>query len=172
MKAARWDSLFSPDRKISTCWNALHRAWPDYYENFSKRIVKAPKLYFYDVGLVSFLLGLRQTDDLEDQTLIGSLFENLVIIDILKKNHHKYLLRDYWFWRDSHGHEVDLLTKRGGGFEIFEMKSTQTILPKLFKGLDYFSDITKGKVNARTLVYGGLDNQDRTNYQVRAWDAV
>jgi predicted AAA+ superfamily ATPase len=143
---------------------------PPYYENFSKRIVKTPKLYFYDVGLVSYLLGWRQTDDLEDRTIIGSLFENLVIADILKKNHHRYLLRDYWFWRDSHGHEVDLLTKSGGGFEIFEIKSTQTILPKLFKGLDYFSGLAKGQVKACTLVYGGQDNQDRTNYLVRTWD--
>lgn len=143
---------------------------PPYYENFSKRIVKTPKLYFYDVGLVSYLLGWRQTDDLEDRTIIGSLFENLVIADILKKNHHRYLLRDYWFWRDSHGHEVDLLTKSGGGFEIFEIKSTQTILPKLFKGLDYFSGLAKGRVKACTLVYGGQDNQDRTNYLVRTWD--
>ena len=143
---------------------------PPYYENFSKRIVKTPKLYFYDVGLVSYLLGWRQTDDLEDRAIIGSLFENLVIADILKKNHHRYLLRDYWFWRDSHGHEVDLLTKSGGGFEIFEIKSTQTILPKLFKGLDYFSGLAKGQVKACTLVYGGQDNQDRTNYLVRTWD--
>ena len=113
---------------------------------------KTPKLYFYDVGLVSYLLGWRQTDDLEDRAIIGSLFENLVIADILKKNHHRYLLRDYWFWRAFHGHEVDLLTKSGGGFEIFEIKSTQTILPKLFKGLDYFSGLAKGQVKACTLV--------------------
>ena len=142
---------------------------PPYYENFSKRIVKTPKLYFYDVGLVAFLLGLRQTGDLDDQTLLGSLFENLVIANIFKKN-HQYLLQDYWFWRDSNGHEVDLLTKKGGGFDIFEIKSTQTVLPSAFKGMDYFSDITQGKVNTRTLMYGGEDDQDRTRYRIRQWD--
>jgi len=144
---------------------------PPYFENFSKRIVKTPKLYFYDTGLACFLLGLREMEDLEDQTLAGSLFENLVIADILKKNHHHYLLRDYWFWRDSHGHEVDLLTKRGGGFDIFEIKSTQTILPKLLTGLNYFSEIAQGKVKTRTIVYGGSDSHQRTDYAVRTWNA-
>lgn len=142
---------------------------PPYYENFNKRIIKAPKLYFYDTGLASFLLGLRQTNDLDDPSLIGSLFENLVVADILKKNHHQYQLQDYWFWRDSHGHEIDLLTKRGGGFDVFEIKSTQTILPKLFNEMDYFSEISKGKVKAKTLIYGGNDSHDRTSYRVRTW---
>ena len=143
-----------------------------YYENFSKRIVKTPKLYFYDVGLVAFLLGLRSSDGLNDQTPIGSLFENLVVADIIKKNHHSYQLQDYWFWRDANGHEVDLLTNRAGGFDIFEIKATQTILPKLFQGMDYFASITAGKTKTKTLIYGGEENQDRTKYAVRTWDAL
>ena len=141
-----------------------------YYENFSKRVVKTPKLYFYDVGLVSHLLGLRNSGDLENKNLIGSLFENLVIADMVKKNHHDYLLRDYYFWRDTNGHEIDLMYKRGVDFNIFEVKSTQTILPKLFKGMDFFGDITNGMVKTRTLIYGGKENQDRTKYDIRAWD--
>ncbi len=143
-----------------------------YYENFSKRIVKTPKLYFYDVGLVAFLLGLHSSDGLNDQTLIGSLFENLVVADLIKKNHHSYQLQDYWFWRDANGHEVDLLTNRAGGFDIFEIKATQTILPKLFQGMDYFASITAGKTKTKTLIYGGEENQDRTKYAVRTWDAL
>ena len=142
---------------------------PPYYENFSKRIVKTPKLYFYDVGLAAFLLGLRQVEDLEDQSLIGSLFENLVIAEILKKNHHQYLLQEYWFWQESHGREIDLLTKRAGGFDIFEIKSTQTILPKHFKQLDYFEKIANGKVKNKTLIYGGEERQERTGHLVRGW---
>jgi predicted AAA+ superfamily ATPase len=142
---------------------------PPYFENFSKRIVKTPKLYFYDTGLASFLLGLRQAEDLDDPALAGSLFENLVIADILKKNHHQYRLQEYWFWRDSAGHEVDLLTRKGGGFEVFEVKSTQTILPKLIEGMEYLTQISKGKVKSRTLVYGGSDSHDRTDFRVRAW---
>lgn len=140
-----------------------------YFENFKKRIVKAPKLYFYDTGLASFLLGLRQNDDLKNQSLLGSLFENLVVADLFKRNFHQYQLRDYWFWRDSNGHEIDLLTKRSGGFDISEVKSTQTIMPRLVKGMEYFDQISNGLVKSKTLIYGGNDNQDRTNYKVRNW---
>ncbi len=143
-----------------------------YHKNFSKRVVKTPKLYFYDTGLVAYFLGFQQVGDLTDQSLLGSLFENLVVANVMKKNHHQYLLRDYWFWRDSNGHEIDLLTKMGGGLGIFEIKSTQTVLPKLFQGMDRFSEISEGKVKNQTLVYGGDENQDRTYYQVRAWDSV
>ncbi|MEM1325239.1 MAG: DUF4143 domain-containing protein [Bacteroidota bacterium] len=141
---------------------------PPYYENFSKRIVKSPKLYFYDVGLASFLIGLKTMEDLNDRTLLGYLFENLVVADILKKNLHAYRLNEYWFWRDSNGNEVDILTKKGSLFDIFEVKSTRTILPKLLKGLNYFTDISKGKVNERTLIYSGEENQNRTDYLVRS----
>ncbi len=142
---------------------------PPYYENFNKRIVKSPKLYFYDTGLVSFLLGLREADELNDNNLIGSLFENLAIAEILKKNHHQYLLNEYWFWKDSNAHEIDLLTKRAGGFDIFEIKSTMTILPRYFKQLDYFENIAKGKVKSKTLIYGGVERQVRTGYLVKGW---
>jgi hypothetical protein len=87
--------------------------------------------------------------------------------EIFKKNHHQYLLRDYWFWRDSNGHEVDLLTKRGLSLAIFEIKSTQTILPPLFKGMDYFASLAGNTVSTKTLIYGGMESQDRTHYQVR-----
>jgi hypothetical protein len=66
---------------------------------------------------------------------------------------------------------VDLLTRTGGGLDIFEIKSTQTVLPKLFQGMDRFSEISGGKVKNRTLIYGGDKNQDRTHYQIRAWDS-
>ncbi len=142
---------------------------PPYFENFNKRIVKSSKLYFYDTGLVSFLLGFRKNNTLENHSQIGHLFENLIVADIYKRNYHQYQLREYWFWRDSNGHEIDLLTKHSEGFDIFEIKSTQTILPRSITGLDYFDKISNGMVKNKTLIYGGDDNQDRTNFRVRSW---
>lgn len=142
---------------------------PSYHKNFNKRIVKSPKLYFYDTGLASFLLGIRDIADFENSNLVGSLFENLVIVDMLKKNYHQYQLRSYWFWRDTSGHEVDLLRQKGTGFEVFEIKSTQTILPKLFKTLKYFQKIASDLKLSSILVYGGDESQDRTNFQVKIW---
>ncbi len=139
-----------------------------YFENFSKRIVKTPKLYFYDVGLASFLLGIRTLEDI-DSSLAGSLFENMIVAELFKLNHHQFRLQDYWFWRDSNGHEVDLLTKNGRSLAIFEIKSTQTVLPQHLKGLDYFDHLAGKVVAKRTLIYGGSESQERTHYAVRAW---
>ncbi len=140
-----------------------------YFENFSKRIVKTPKLYFYDTGLVAHLLGIRELTDLSDQTLLGSLFENLIVSEIFKQNEHEYKLRQYWFWRDSAGHEIDLLTKRGLQFDLYEIKSSKTLLPQVFKGLLHFQGLVPDRIRSMTLVYGGDVNQERTQFQVRSW---
>jgi predicted AAA+ superfamily ATPase len=143
-----------------------------YYQNFNKRVTKSPKLYFYDTGLVSFLLNLRNTGDLDDSGFAGSLFENLMIAEYQKQNHHQYQLKEYWFWRDAAGNEVDMLSKAGQSFDVYEIKSTQTVLPALFKGLDYFSGLENVKIHSKNLIYGGLDTQYRTEYTVRGWREV
>jgi len=143
---------------------------PPYFENFSKRVVKSPKLYFFDPGLAAFLLGLRTLEDLTDRTLAGALFETLIISNIIKQNHHTYQLREYWFWRDAAGHEIDLLTQRGDSFDIFEVKAARTLKPRLFKGLHDFAKIAEGRVKSQTLIYGGADTQHRTEVKVLPWD--
>lgn len=143
-----------------------------YFENFSKRIVKTPKLYFYDTGMASFLLGVREKDDLNNPTILGSLFENMMVAEMFKQNQHRYLLKDYWFWRDSNGNEVDLLTKKGLLFDTFEIKSSQTLLPGMFKGLDYFYNLAPDQMNSRTIIYGGDEDQERSKYRVRSWKSI
>ena len=139
-----------------------------YFENFNKRIIKSPKLYFYDTGLASFLLDIRNVDDIS-QNLKGNLFENLIVADKYKQNEHKVQLKTYWYWRDSNGHEIDLLNKKGTSFSIFEIKSSKTVLPKMIKSLNYFDTITNGKVISKTLIYGGNENEKRTNFFVKSW---
>ena len=143
---------------------------PPYFENFSKRVVKSPKLYFFDPGLAAFLLGLRTLEDLTDRTLAGALFETLIISNIIKQNHHTYQLRKYWFWRDAAGHEIDLLTQRGGSFDIFEVKAARTLKPRLFKGLHDFAKIAEGRVQSQALIYGGAETQHRTKVKVLPWN--
>ncbi len=140
-----------------------------YHNNFRKRIIKAPKLYFYDTGLLSFLSGLRTIDDLDNPTQLGHLFENLTIAEIFKKNFHQYQLKKYWFWRDSNGNEVDLLSKQGMNFHIFEIKSTKTILYRLLKGLNYFDEISDGMTKSKTIIYGGENTHERTDFNVLSW---
>lgn len=140
-----------------------------FYQNFNKRVVKTPKLYFYDTGLLCNVLGIRNTDTLIQNPLKGNIFENLIVSEIYKKNEHHYLHNDYWFWRDSNGHEVDLLTQNGNVFDVFEIKSTQTIMTEHFKGMDFFSDIAQNKTGTKTLIYGGTENQERSLYSVVGW---
>ncbi|TLV00436.1 ATP-binding protein [Dyadobacter luticola] len=143
-----------------------------FYQNFNKRIVKTPKIFFYDTGLLCHILGIRNKKVLAENPLKGNIFENLIIAEILKKNEHQYLHNEYWFWRDSNGHEVDLLTQNGNVFDIFEIKSTQTIMSEQFRGMNYFSEVAAGKVGKKTLIYGGKENQQRTQYTVIGWENI
>lgn len=139
-----------------------------YFENFSKRVVKTPKLYFYDTGLAAFLLGIRSPDEME-ATFVGAFFENMMVADLHKQNHHRYALKNFWFWRDSAGHEVDLLETRGRIFYAWEVKSTQTVLPQHLKGLDFFADLVGERLQKRILLYGGSETQERSKFDVQAW---
>jgi len=143
-----------------------------YHQNFNKRLVKSPKLYFYDTGLLSHLLGIRTTGELEENRLKGHIFENMILAEYQKQNHHLYLHRDYYFWQDSNAHEVDLLMKTGQGFSIFEIKATQTISAALFKEMDRFEEIAAPAPVNKTLIYGGSENEKRTKYNVLSWQNI
>jgi predicted AAA+ superfamily ATPase len=143
-----------------------------YYQNFNKRLVKSPKLYFYDTGLLNHLLGIRTADDLNENRLKGNIFENMILAEYQKKNHHLYLHQEYYFWQDSGGHEVDILTKKHNGFNIFEVKATQTITSALFKEMDRFAEIAAPEEVTKTLIYGGTENQERSNYKVLGWENI
>lgn len=141
-----------------------------YHQNFNKRLVKSPKLYFYDTGLVSNLLDIRNSTDLIENRLKGNLFENMIIAEFQKQNNHRYLHNNYNFWQDSNGKEVDLLIKKNKGFDIYEVKATQTISPALFKEMDYFESLVPDKQINKTLIYGGNEPQQRSKYTVTSWN--
>ncbi|BAU53670.1 ATP-binding protein [Mucilaginibacter gotjawali] len=143
-----------------------------YHQNFNKRLVKSPKLYFYDTGLLSYLLGIRTVGELEENRLKGQVFENMILAEYQKKKHHLYLHQDYYFWQDSNAHEVDLLMKKSNGFSIFEIKATQTISSSLFKKMDRFEEIAAPAEVSKTLIYGGAENEKRTKYDVLSWKNV
>lgn len=126
----------------------------------------------YDTGLLCYILGIRNREVFDENELRGNIFENLIVAEYLKKNEHQYLHNDYWFWRDSNGHEIDLLTQNGNSFDIFEIKSSQTITADQFRGMDFFADIAGSKVGSKTLVYGGAESQERTKYNVLGWSDI
>lgn len=140
-----------------------------YYENFNKRIVKTPKLFFYDTGLLCHLLNIKNIAVLNESYMKGNIFENMIIAEYYKQNEHQYNLKEFWYWQDSNQNEVDMLTVEGDKFDIYEIKSTQTILQKLFRNMDLFEKISGNKVLHKTLVYGGMEDQKRTKYTVKSW---
>ena len=86
-----------------------------------------------------------------------------------KQNHHQCHNKEFYFWRDTSGHEIDLLIPNITQFDIFEIKASETINSSQFKGMDFVEKISVDKVASKTLIYGGNDNQIRSNYTVKAW---
>jgi predicted AAA+ superfamily ATPase len=114
-----------------------------YFKNIGKQLVKSSKLYFIDTGILSFLLKLRTEDMVERDPLRGQLYENLIIIDIVKNRLNSGLEHDMFFFRDSHGHEVDLLISQGASFVPIEIKSAETFSDNFLKGINYFKKSLK-----------------------------
>jgi predicted AAA+ superfamily ATPase len=142
---------------------------PPWFTNTSKRLIKSPKLYFYDVGLASWLLGLRTPDQVARDPLWGSLFENFVIMEALKDRFNAGESAEMYFYRDSDGNEVDLLLPTGGKLYAIEIKAGATINPDYFKGLKTFSAHHPGAIAGGGVVYGGTDSQQRSDWRVHSW---
>lgn len=143
-----------------------------FHQNFNKRLVKRPKLYFYDTGLLNNLLGIRTPDDFEQNRLKGNLFENMILAEYQKKNNHLYLHEEYYFWQESNGREVDILLEKANGIDIYEVKATQTISSSLFKEMDYFEELSPELKATKTLIYGGTEDQERSKYTITSWRNV
>jgi predicted AAA+ superfamily ATPase len=143
-----------------------------YFSNFNKRITKSSKLYFYDTGLLCHLLKLNDSDSVRLSSLKGSLFENYVINEYVKKNYHNNLLRDLWFWRDAAGHEIDLIWQKSELLNLVEIKASETIKSEMFKGLSYFENLKPELIESKSLVHSGLFNQERTLGKVLSWKDI
>jgi predicted AAA+ superfamily ATPase len=141
-----------------------------YHRNYNKRLVKSPKLYFYDTGLVAHLLRIRNTDKLVNQSFKGALFENMIVAEQMKQNAHQYLHNEYWFWNNYDGKEVDLIVESDSGTHICEIKATSTVVPRLFDGLNYFKEVADTQEYTEHLIYAGTEKQNRKQGTVWPWD--
>ena len=142
---------------------------PPHHRNFRKRLVKQHKLYFYDSGLLCSLLGIESPAQLSTHYLRGSIFESMVIAEYLKRRYHNGLPPNAWFWRDSKGHEVDLLLERGGELTAVEIKSSETLTPDLFRGLRHFQSLSGITADNLFLIHGGPRKQSRKYGQALSW---
>lgn len=142
-----------------------------YYKNFKKQIVKSPKFYFCDTGLLCYLLGIQEPGSLVRHFLKGGVFENFVILELLKRYYHRGREGKFYFWRDKGGHEIDLLMDEGAGQRTaLEIKAGQTISGNFFSNLSYYGSLDDACVpENRYLIYGGEEHQNRSQAKVRGW---
>jgi len=142
-----------------------------FYKNFNKRLVKAPKLFFIDTGLVCYLLGINSPQHLQMHPLRGAVFETFVFSELLKSNFNRAMPDNIYYFRDRKGHEVDLILDNGVNITGIEVKSGKTISSSFFKNLKYLSDISDISIKNR-LIYGGNKNYIRENVEIVSWRNV
>ena len=132
---------------------------PPFYENLGKRLIKSHKLYFYDVGLATYLMGFRDKKELLYSPMRGHLVENFVILDLLKNNLNRGIEPNFSFYRDNNQNEIDLILKSGTHLIPVEIKSSQTFTPSFLKGLTYFKNLVGDRCEMGYLVYAGAQTQ-------------
>ena len=143
-----------------------------HHKNFSKRLIKSPKLYFYDTGLASYILGVKNEKELMSHHMRGHLFESFVISEIIKDFYNVDETPRIYFWRDNAGNEVDCIIDRGTDLIPVEIKSGKTINSSFFDGLNYWNALSKQDKSKSFVVYGGDENQKRTNGKVLGWKSI
>ncbi|EKD45902.1 MAG: hypothetical protein ACD_69C00081G0002 [uncultured bacterium] len=140
-----------------------------HHKNFSKRLIKMPKLYFYDTGLACALLNITSLSQLKTHYLYGSLFESFVISELMKERFNTGLQSNCYYWRDRLGHEIDCILEHGEKLIPIEIKSGKTINPDYFKGIQYWTTLAKLSSNQGYIVYGGTQSQQRQQGHVVSW---
>lgn len=128
---------------------------PPFFENVQKRVIKSPKIFFTDVGLAAFLLGIHTAEQASRDPLRGNLYENLVISDIMKSAFNRGIRPDIYFFRDSHGNEIDLLIREKGMLTPVEIKSAATFSTEFVKQLEWFQTLGVKRVAPGSVLYNG-----------------
>jgi len=143
---------------------------PPYFANISKRLMKSPKLYFYDVGVATHILNIRDVNSLLFHPLRGNLFENLIVSETLKSFFNRGLREDLYFYREASGTEVDLMVGLGAGrYRLVEIKAGETVDASFFKNLERVANTLPTSVHSSSLVYGGSESYVRNGIEVVSW---
>lgn len=128
---------------------------PPFFKNIGKRLVKSPKIYFYDTGLACFLLGIETPQQLAVHPLRGVLFENMVVLEFFKNKFNKGVLPNYYFYRDKNQKEVDLIEEKANEIKAYEIKSAQLFNKNFIKNLDYIKNLLGEEVISTQVIYDG-----------------
>ena len=149
----------------------IHRL-PPYHRNFNKRLVKTPKLYFFDSGLMAWLLGIEHAEQIATHPLRGAIFETWVVSEFVKRRTNVGQPPNLFFWRDRTGHEIDLLLHENGLIRPVEIKSGATFQREALRGLEKWRDIAGSEAGQPMLVYGGSESQARTQADLVSWREI
>lgn len=141
-------------------------------KNYNKRLVKSPKMYFYDTGLVCSLLGIQHSEDITRHFLRSAIFENMIISELMKIFYNNFRRPEIFFWRDNTGNEIDCILKSGNIEKVIEIKSGTTISPDFFKGLAYYQKLSGLPSEHLFLIYGGTEKQIRSAGTVLGWNQI
>lgn len=142
---------------------------PPHHENFSKRIIKSPKLYFLDTGLLCYLLRVREPEDILTHAMKGAIFETFVLSELYKAFAHRGEIPPLYFWRDRTGHEVDVVIDTGKKLIPIEVKSGETVDGSFFDGVRFFTALGAPASKTGVLIHGGEARYQRENFIVRPW---
>lgn len=132
---------------------------PPYFENFGKRVIKSPKLYFNDVGLAAYLLGIQNETQLSRDPLRGNLFENAILLELKKYQFNRGLDHSLFYYRDVQKNEIDVIYKKGNDLVPIEIKSSMTYHSEFTEKLRYFQSIAKNRAPEAFLIYAGEAEQ-------------
>jgi predicted AAA+ superfamily ATPase len=155
------------DSKTVTNWLSVLQAsyiitlLPPYYENISKRLVKSPKIYFCDPGIACYLLDIESPRQLERDKMRGAIFENFIVMEVIKHRYNQGLSNGVYFYRDSNQNEVDLLLKQEGEITALEIKSSMTYHNSFEKTLSKLSEWIKTPISKKAVIYAGDFENDK-----------
>ena len=148
-------------RKTAEAWLSVLEAsyiiylLKPYYKNFGKRIIKNPKMYFYDTGLVSSLLGITSAEQIENFYMRGALFENFVVSELLKRRLFAGKTDELYFWRDSNGIEIDVIEEDNLEIKAYEIKVSETMNTAFFSNIKKVKELTGLKAENTAVIYSG-----------------
>ena len=145
---------------------------PPYFRNFGKRLVKTPKLYFLDVGLAAWLLGIRDAETMNTHALRGALFETWAVSELVKQRFNAGQPAELYFWRDNVGHEVDVVFESRSKLQAIEIKSGATLVPDWLAAARKWSGFAGEEALPPCLVYGGDAAYVREGTRVFGWRAI
>jgi uncharacterized protein len=142
---------------------------PPFFRNIGKRFIKSPKIYFHDIGLLCFLLGIENESHLKSHPLRGNVFENMVTIDLLKKRYNQGLRSNLFFFRDRTGNEVDIVIDQGSTIVPIEIKSAKTASPDFCKGLKTLRTTLPGSIKEGYVIYDGASEHTLDSFHFLSW---